>query len=164
MSYRAADSILFLVPPLNMAFTSSQAWTTSSGGVPLSFICRRQELKLAASGCTYLSPGPTRCEWKINLFGEKKRPQYAHLMHFARDELYLGKYICVRRKTHHSPSWYKYSILNILYLQTTMVYEVLHNKEKTSSTSSGTESSKEESKLFSITLNVWKFNSQIRQY
>lgn len=28
----------FLVPPLNMALTSSQAWIISSGGVPLSFI------------------------------------------------------------------------------------------------------------------------------
>lgn len=62
LNYLAADSILFLVPPLNIAFTSSQAWTTSSGGVPLNFICLLQELKLAASGCTYLSPGPTRWE------------------------------------------------------------------------------------------------------
>lgn len=87
----AADSILFLVPPLNIALTSSQAWTTSTGGLPLSFMCRLHELKFAASGWTYLSPGPTRWEWNMNLFGEKKSPQYAHLMHFARDELYLIK-------------------------------------------------------------------------
>lgn len=66
---------LFLVPPLNIAFTSSQACTTSSGGLPDNFICLRHELKLAASGCTYLSDGPILCEWKMNLFGEKNRPQ-----------------------------------------------------------------------------------------
>lgn len=78
----------FRVPPLNMALTSSQACVISSGGPPLSFIWRRHELKFAASGWMYLSPGPTRCEWKINLFGEKNRPQYEHFMHLARDELY----------------------------------------------------------------------------
>lgn len=77
----------FLVPPLNIALTSSQACTTSSGGLPDSFMCRRHELKFAASGCTYLSDGPIRCEWKMNLLGEKNRPQYAHLMHFARELL-----------------------------------------------------------------------------
>lgn len=80
---------LFLVPPLNIALTSSQAWVISSGGLPLSFMCLRQELKFAASGWMYLSPGPIRCEWKMNLFGEKNSPQYEHLMHLARDELYL---------------------------------------------------------------------------
>ena len=47
--------ILFLVPPLNIALTSSQAKVTSSGGFPRSLVWRRQELKLAASGWTYLS-------------------------------------------------------------------------------------------------------------
>jgi hypothetical protein len=60
---------------------------TSSGGEPLSFMCLLQELKLAASGCTYLAAGPVRCEWKMNLLGEKKRPHRVHLMHFAREEL-----------------------------------------------------------------------------
>lgn len=82
------DISRFLVPPLNIAFTSSQACATSSGGVPLNLKCRRQELKFAASGCTYLSLADTRCEWKINLLGEKNNPQNEHLMHFARDELY----------------------------------------------------------------------------
>lgn len=77
----------FLVPPLNIALTSSQACTISSGGVPDNFMCRRQELKFAASGCTYLSDGLSRCEWKMNLFGEKNRPQYVHLMHLARELL-----------------------------------------------------------------------------
>lgn len=78
----------FLVPPLNIAFTSSQACTISSGGDPLSFMCLRHELKLAASGCTYLSFGLRRCEWKMNLLGEKNRPHTVHLMHLAREELY----------------------------------------------------------------------------
>ena len=47
--------ILFLVPPLNIALTSSQAKVTSSGGFPRSLVWRLQELKLAASGWTYLS-------------------------------------------------------------------------------------------------------------
>lgn len=49
---------------------------------------RRHELKLAASGWTYLESG-RRCEWKINLLGEKNNPHRAHLIHLARDELYL---------------------------------------------------------------------------
>lgn len=61
-------------PPLNMALTSSQANMTSSGGLAESLMCRRQELKLAASGCTYLDSG-RRWEWKMNLLGEKKSPQ-----------------------------------------------------------------------------------------
>ena len=60
---------------------------TSSGGEPLSFMCLLQELKLAASGCTYLAVGPVRWEWKMNLLGEKKRPQRVHLMHLALEEL-----------------------------------------------------------------------------
>lgn len=67
--------ILFLVPPLNMALMSSHAYTISSGGSPRSFVCRRHELKFAASGCTYLSLSERRCEWKTNLLGEKKTPQ-----------------------------------------------------------------------------------------
>lgn len=82
-----ADMSRLRVPPLNIALTSSQACATSSGGVPLSRKCRRHELKLAASGCTYLSLAETRCEWKMNLLGEKKSPQKVHLMHLARDEL-----------------------------------------------------------------------------
>lgn len=81
-------SNLFLVPPLNIALTSSQAWVISSGGPPLNFMCRRHELKLAASGCTYLSLGLNRWEWKMNLFGEKNNPHIEHLMHFALEELY----------------------------------------------------------------------------
>lgn len=92
----------FLVPPLNIALTSSQAWTTSSGGFPDSFMCRRHELKLAASGWTYLSDGPIRCEWKMNLFGEKKRPQYAHLMHLARELLYRAGRNAPRHPQAHS--------------------------------------------------------------
>lgn len=78
----------FLVPPLNMAFTSSHACTTSMGGSPSNRMCRRHELKLAASGCTYLLSA-RRCEWNTNLFGLKNMAQYRHLMHLARDELYL---------------------------------------------------------------------------
>lgn len=44
------DISRFRVPPLNIAFTSSHACATSSGGVPLNLKCRRHELKLAASG------------------------------------------------------------------------------------------------------------------
>lgn len=57
-----SEATRFLVPPLNIALTSSHAYTMSCGGPPKSFMCRRQELKLAASGCTYLSLGPIRCE------------------------------------------------------------------------------------------------------
>jgi hypothetical protein len=32
---------------------------------------------------------PYLCEWKTNLLGEKKTEQKWHLMHLARDELYL---------------------------------------------------------------------------
>lgn len=83
------DNNLFLVPPLNIALTSSQACTISSGGLPLSFICRLQELKLAASGWIYLSLALNRWEWNINLLGEKNKPQIVHLMHLALEELYL---------------------------------------------------------------------------
>lgn len=59
------------VPPLNIALTSSQAWLSSSvADLSLSLRCRRHELKLAASGWVYLASG-VRCEWKMNLLGEK---------------------------------------------------------------------------------------------
>lgn len=89
------------VPPLNMALTSSHAWTTSSGGAPLRRRWRRHELKLAASGCTYLAVGPERCEWKMNLLGEKKRPQRAHFMHLALEELYLQQCLTVLGTANH---------------------------------------------------------------
>ena len=60
------DIILLRVPPLNMALTSSQLCTTSSGGSPSSRMWRRHELKLAASGCTYFPPSASRCEWNTN--------------------------------------------------------------------------------------------------
>ena len=82
------ELVLLRQPPLNMALTSSQAKTISSGGEPVRWMCRRHELKLAASGCTYLASGRTRCEWKMNLFGEKNRLHMKHLMHLAREELY----------------------------------------------------------------------------
>lgn len=81
------ELVLLRQPPLNMALTSSQAKTISSGGDPVRWMCRRHELKLAASGWTYLDSGRTRCEWKMNLFGEKNRLHIKHLMHLALDEL-----------------------------------------------------------------------------
>lgn len=88
LSEREFASSLFLVPPLNMALTSSHAWTISSGGLPVSFMWRLQELKFAASGWTYLSLAERRWEWKMNLLGEKNRPHIEHLIHLALDELY----------------------------------------------------------------------------
>lgn len=46
-------------------------------------MCLLHELKLAASGWTYLSFAPILCEWKMNLFGEKNKPHIEHLMHLA---------------------------------------------------------------------------------
>lgn len=68
--------------------TECWMFLTSSGGLPLSRMWRRQELKLAASGWTYLAAGPVLWEWNMNLLGEKKRPHVEHLMHLALEELY----------------------------------------------------------------------------
>ena len=37
----------------------------------------------------YSASAEVRCEWKMNLLGEKNKLQYKHLIHFARLELYL---------------------------------------------------------------------------
>ena len=75
----------------------------TSGGSPRSFVCLRQELKFAASGCMYLSVSVNkRWEWKTNLFGEKKTAQKEHLMHLALEELYLDGTNCPRHPHAHS--------------------------------------------------------------
>ena len=52
---------------MDPTLTSSQAWTTSSGGSPSSRMWRLQELKLAASGWMYFPPSARRWEWNTNL-------------------------------------------------------------------------------------------------